>query len=53
MSLFLKQLKDIDFDTVRSFYETYSEGVRVEYKRDLSSNIPKVVSSFANTQGGI
>jgi predicted HTH transcriptional regulator len=53
MSLFLKQLKDIDFDTVRSFYETYSEGIRVEYKRDLSSNIPKVVSSFANTQGGI
>jgi predicted HTH transcriptional regulator len=52
-SLFLKQLKDIDFDTVRSFYETYSEGVRVEYKRDLSSNIPKVVSSFTNTQGGI
>lgn len=52
MSLFLKQLKDMDFDAVKSFYETYSEGVRVEYKSDLS-NIPKVVSSFANTQGGI
>lgn len=52
MSLFLKPLRNVNFDDVKGFCDTYSEGVRVEYKRDVA-HIPKTVSSFANTAGGI
>lgn len=42
----------IDFPWIDQFCRTYPEGVRVEYKRE-PTHIAKVVSSFANTAGGI
>ena len=42
---------------VRDFCARFSEGLRVEYKRDFDANVreklPKVVSSFANSHGGV
>jgi hypothetical protein len=42
---------------VRDFCGKFSEGLRVEYKRDFDVNVreklPKVVSSFANSHGGV
>jgi hypothetical protein len=42
---------------VRDFCGKFSEGLRVEYKRDFDANVreklPKVVSSFANSHGGV
>lgn len=52
MSLFDTALQDITFDHVERFCKTFPEGVRVEYKRE-PTNIAKVLSSFANTVGGI
>lgn len=44
--------EEITFDVVESFCRDWEEGVRVEYKREIK-DIPKIVSSFANTQGGV
>jgi hypothetical protein len=42
---------------LRGFCSKFSEGLRVEYKRDFDANVreklPKVVSSFANSHGGV
>jgi len=42
---------------VRDFCGKFSEGLRVEYKRDFDASVrekvPKVVSSFANSHGGV
>jgi hypothetical protein len=42
---------------LRDFCAKFSEGLRVEYKRDFDANVreklPKVVSSFANSYGGV
>jgi len=42
---------------VRDLCGKFSEGLRVEYKRDFDANVreklPKVVSSFANSHGGV
>ena len=35
------------------FCKTFPEGVRVEYKQEPTKHIPKIISSFANTVGGI
>lgn len=53
--MFTKPIDEITYQDVESFCQQWSEGVRVEYKRDLNikKHIPKVVSSFANTYGGI
>ncbi|QPD04916.1 MAG: hypothetical protein Nkreftii_002690 [Candidatus Nitrospira kreftii] len=51
--LFKKPLKQITFEDAQAFCETWPEGVRVEYKRLETDKIPKVVSSFANTFGGV
>ena len=53
--MFTKPIDEITYPDVESFCQQWSEGVRVEYKRDLNikKHIPKVVSSFANTYGGI
>ena len=53
--MFTKPIDEITFEDVESFCEEWSESVRVEYKRELNvkKHIPKVVSSFANTYGGI
>ena len=53
--MFTKPIDEITFEDVESFCEERGEGVRVEYKRDINvkKHIPKIVSSFANTHGGI
>lgn len=42
---------------VRDFCGKFNEGLRVEYKRDFDANVreklPKVISSFANSHGGV
>ena len=44
--------EEITFEVVESFCREWPEGVRVEYKQEIK-DIPKIVSSFANTQGGV
>ncbi len=43
---------EITFEVVKNFCREWPEGVCVEYKQEIK-DIPKIVSSFANTQGGI
>ena len=43
---------EISFEVVENFCREWPEGVRVEYKQEIK-DIPKIVSSFANTQGGV
>jgi len=50
--MFNTPLSQVTYDDVIAFCRTFAEGVRVEYKREVV-NTPKVVSSFANTVGGI
>ena len=53
--MFTKSKDEITFEDVKTFCKGWSEGVRVEYKRqiEVKKHIPKIVSSFANTLGGI
>ena len=51
--MFTKSESDITFSDIKAFCDEYREGVRVEYKREMTRHIPKIVSSFVNTQGGI
>lgn len=44
---------EITFEIVEAFCHEWPEGVRVEYKQEIHRDIPKTVSSFANTQGGL
>ena len=50
--MFTKLGTDITFSDVEDFCQKFGEGVRVEYKREIQ-HIPKTVSAFANTQGGV
>lgn len=50
--MFTKPFSEIEFDDIEAFCENWPEGVRAEYKRQLHKEIPKSVSSFANTSGG-
>ena len=50
--LFTKPKDEIIFEDVETFCREFPEGVRVEYKQEVVS-IPKIVSSFANTHGGV
>lgn len=50
--LFTKPKNEITFADVEEFCRKFGEGVRVEYKREIK-HIPKIVSSFANTHGGV
>ena len=50
--MFTKPLDEIEFADIDEFCHRFPEGVRAEYKREVTA-IPKVVSSFANTLGGI
>ena len=50
--MFTKPIDEITFEDVESFCGVWAEGVRVEYKKEIT-HIPKIVSSFANTHGGI
>ena len=45
--------EEITFEAIEAFCREWQEGIRVEYKQQLTKDIPKIVSSFANTQGGI
>ncbi|MYF54266.1 ATP-binding protein [Candidatus Poribacteria bacterium] len=53
--MFTKLLDAITFEDVNTFCREQPEGVRVEYKRqiDTKKHIPKMVSAFANTLGGV
>jgi len=53
--VFSKLIDEITFEDVESFCKESGENVRVEYKSDITvkRHIPKIVSSFANTYGGI
>ena len=50
--MFAKLESEITFSDIKAFCEEFSEGVRVEYKREIQ-HIPKIISSFANSSGGI
>ena len=50
--MFTVSKDEITFETIESFCQEFGEGVRVEYKQEIK-HIPKIVSAFANTQGGI
>jgi Putative DNA-binding domain len=55
--LFSKPIADLTYEDVEEFCRRFHEGLRVEYKSTFDSNvkrkIPRVVSSFANSYGGI
>lgn len=53
--MFTKSLDEITFADINTFCREQPEGVRVEYKRQINAkkHIPKMVSAFANTFGGI
>ena len=52
--LFSSPLHNLELRQIEQFCRHWPEGVRVEYKRELDPrHIPKVVSSFANTVGGV
>ena len=48
-----KSIDEITFEDVETFCKEYPEGEQAEYKREITGSIPKIVSSFANTSGGI
>ena len=50
--MFTKPIDEITYPDVELFCQQWSEGVRVEYKQKIV-HVPKIVSSFANTYGGI
>ena len=50
--MFTNLATEIDFNDIEAFCSKWGEGVRVEYKSEIA-HIPKIISSFANTQGGI
>lgn len=51
--MFAKPVGNLKFSNVESFCKRFGEGVRVEYKENMPKNIPKTISAFANTLGGI
>jgi hypothetical protein len=51
--MFNTPLANVTLDQIVQFCQTFPEGVRVEYKRQVPTDIPKIISSFANTAGGI
>ena len=51
--MFSKRLAEISFGDIEAFCNEWPEGIRVEYKSQPIENIPKTVSAFANTLGGI
>lgn len=55
MSLFTLPLSEININDIRDFCANkIPEGIRVEYKKDLTKdNILKTITSMANTDGGL
>ena len=52
-SMFNLLRDEITFEVIEDFCMRWQEGVRVEYKSIIHNEIPKTLSSFANTQGGV
>jgi len=55
-SIFVLELSRITFDDIKSFCnQGFSEGPRIEYKKDFPRNLKlaETICAFANTQGGI
>ena len=53
--MFTKPINEIEYEDVKNFCDVWGEGFHVEYKseiKDYKKHIPKIVSSFANYQGG-
>jgi hypothetical protein len=53
LPLLTTPLSQVTYEQLIKFCETFSEGPRVEYKREPGKHTPKIVSSFANTVGGV
>jgi hypothetical protein len=54
MSLWNMSLNDATFNDVDEFCKIgHREGLRVDYKQDIPSNLAKTVAAFANTRGGL
>lgn len=53
--MFSKPLDKVELSDIEAFCREFPEGVRVEYKSETptGNKIPKILSSFANTHGGI
>jgi len=51
--MFHTPLNDVTFEQVEEFCRNFAEGIRVEYKKEPTKNIARIISSFANTVGGI
>ena len=55
--LFSKPISDLTFEDVEEFCKRFKENMRVEYKSTFDDSVkkklPKVLSSFANSYGGI
>ena len=51
--MFNKPLSEITVTDVENFCREWPEGIRVEYKSQIIDAIPKTISPFANTLGGI
>src|ERR1035437_4508057 len=55
--LFSKPIGETTFEDIEEFCRRFHEGLRVEYKSTFDQNVrkklPRVVSSFANSYGGI
>ena len=53
MSLWTKPVTGLTFDDIEQFCsQRIAEGISLDYKREIPSDLPKIASSFANTVGG-
>jgi hypothetical protein len=52
-----KRIADLTADDIKEFARKFPEGLRVEYKADLTQSVrnkvPAIVSSFGNSFGGV
>lgn len=54
MSLWNKRLSKIDFTDLDEFCKAgYTEGVQLDYKREIPKDLAKLAAAFANTRGGL
>src|SRR5260370_21862458 len=55
--LFAKSISNLNFEDVEEFCPRFHEDIRVEYKstfdNSVKAKLPRVLSSFANSYGGI